>query len=40
MKIPEKPDTVFPRHWLGYIGLKFVILTGAVLPAFYLASRI
>lgn len=40
MKMPEKPDTPFPRHWLRYIGLKLVVLAGAVLLAFYLAGRI
>ncbi len=25
-----KPDTPFPRHWIYYIVLKFVLLVGAV----------
>ncbi|ABQ35592.1 hypothetical protein ACVIJ6_006756 [Bradyrhizobium sp. USDA 4369] len=25
-----KPDTPFPRHWLYYIGLKLVLIAGAV----------
>jgi hypothetical protein len=26
----EKPDTPFPRHWLYYIAIKFMLLAGAV----------
>jgi hypothetical protein len=26
----SRPDTPFPRHWLYYIALKFLILAGAV----------
>lgn len=40
MKTPEKPDTPFPRHWLRYVSLKFVVLVAAILLAFYLAGRI
>ena len=25
-----KPDTPFPRHWIYYIALKFVLLAAAV----------
>ena len=25
-----KPDTPFPWHWLYYIGLKLVLIAGAV----------
>ncbi len=25
-----KPDTPFPRHWIYYMVLKFVLLAGAV----------
>jgi hypothetical protein len=25
-----KPDTPFPRHWIYYIVLKFVLLAAAV----------
>ena len=25
----NKPDTPFPRHWLYYIALKFVVLAAA-----------
>jgi hypothetical protein len=30
-----KPDTPFPRHWLYYIVLKFVVLAAAILLALY-----
>ena len=30
-----KPDTPFPRHWLYYIALKFVVLAAAILLALY-----
>ena len=26
----SKPDTPFPRHWIYYIVLKFVLLAAAV----------
>ncbi len=26
----SKPDTPFPRHWLYYIALKFVLIAGAI----------
>ncbi len=26
----QRPDTPFPRHWLCYIALKFVLLGVAV----------
>jgi hypothetical protein len=31
----SKPDTPFPRHWLYYIALKFVVLAAAILLALY-----
>jgi hypothetical protein len=31
----SKPDTPFPRHWLYYIVLKFVVIAAAVLLALY-----
>ena len=30
-----KPDTPFPRHWIYYIALKFVVLAAAILLALY-----
>jgi len=33
----QKPDTPFPRHWLYYIVLKYVVIAAAVLLAFYVA---
>jgi hypothetical protein len=35
-----KPDTPFPRHWLYYIVLKFVVIAVAILLALYLAYRV
>ncbi len=26
----EKPDTPFPRHWLYYVTIKFVVIAGAL----------
>ncbi len=34
----EKPDTPFPRHWLYYIVLKFVVIAAAVALAVYAYS--
>ncbi len=34
-----KPDTPFPRHWLYYIVLKFVVLAAAVALAVYIAFQ-
>jgi hypothetical protein len=31
----KRPDTPFPRHWLYYIVLKFVLLAIALGIAFY-----
>jgi hypothetical protein len=31
----KRPDTPFPRHWLYYMALKFIIIAGAL----YLALR-
>jgi hypothetical protein len=30
------PETPFPRHWLYYLALKFIVLAAAVLLALYL----
>jgi hypothetical protein len=35
-----KPDTPFPRHWLYYIVLKFIVIGAAVLIAGYTAYRL
>jgi hypothetical protein len=34
-----KPDTPFPRHWLYYIVLKFVVLAAAIALALYVAYQ-
>jgi uncharacterized membrane protein len=36
----DKPDTPFPRHWLYYIVLKFVVLAVAILAAVYIFYRV
>ena len=36
----DKPDTPFPRHWLYYIVLKYVVLAAAVAIAFYVVYRL
>jgi hypothetical protein len=28
-------DTPFPKHWIGYVGVKIAILVGAVLLALW-----
>jgi hypothetical protein len=35
-----KPETPFPRHWLYYIALKYVVIAAAVLLALYVAYRV
>ena len=35
-----KPDTPFPRHWLYYIVLKYVVMAAAVLIAAYVGYRL
>jgi hypothetical protein len=32
----RRPETPFPRHWLYYIVLKFVVLAAAVFVALYI----
>jgi hypothetical protein len=34
----KRPDTPFPRHWLYYIVLKFVVLAAAIALALYLVG--
>src|ERR1700746_3214704 len=40
MKGMTKPDTPFPKHWLYYIVLKYVVIAAAVLIAIYVASQL
>jgi hypothetical protein len=35
-----KPDTPFPRHWLYYIILKFVVIAAAIALALYVGYRV
>jgi hypothetical protein len=36
----KKPDTPFPRHWLYYIVLKYVVIAVAILAAAYVIYRL
>ena len=36
----KRPDTPFPRHWLYYVILKYVVLAAAVFVTFYTAYRL
>jgi hypothetical protein len=36
----KKPDTPFPRHWLYYIAIKFLVLAGAAALALTLLFRV
>ena len=29
----EKPDTPFPKHWLYYVTIKFIVIAGALAIA-------
>ena len=31
----KKLDTPFPRHWLYYVAIKFIVLAAAILLALY-----
>jgi hypothetical protein len=35
-----KPDTPFPKHWLYYVVLKYVVIATAMLIALYVASQL
>jgi hypothetical protein len=35
-----RPDIPFPKHWLYYIALKYVVIAAAVLIALYVASQL
>ena len=34
----NKKDLPFPKHWKGYVAIKFIVLIFAILVAFYLAG--
>ena len=36
----RKKDLPFPRHWKGYVAIKFIILILAIAVAFHLAGLI
>jgi hypothetical protein len=33
-----KPDTPFPKHWLYYIALKYVVIAAAVVIGLYIPA--
>jgi len=35
-----KPETPFPKHWLYYIALKYIVIGAAVLLAVYVAYHL
>ena len=35
-----RPDTPFPKHWLYYVALKYVVIAAAMLIALYVASQL
>ena len=35
-----KPDTPFPKHWLYYIVLKYLVIAAAVAIALYVVSQL
>ncbi len=36
----KRPDTPFPRHWLYYVILKYVVIAAAVGITLYTAYRL
>ena len=32
-RVMDRPEVPFPKHWLYYIAIKFVVLAGAVALA-------
>ena len=36
----KRPDTPFPKHWLYYITLKYVVIAAAVLLTLYVVFRV
>jgi len=34
----DKPDTPFPRHWLYYVTLKYVVIAAAIALAVYVVT--
>jgi hypothetical protein len=34
-----KPDTPFPRHWLYYVVLKYMVIAAAIALALYVGYR-
>jgi len=36
----KRPDTPFPRHWLYYLILKYVVIAAAVAITFVTAYRL
>ena len=36
----KRPDTPFPRHWLYYLILKYVVIAAAVGMSIYTVYRL
>jgi hypothetical protein len=36
----KEPETPFPRHWLYYLILKYVVIAGAVVVTLVTAYRL
>ncbi len=36
----KRPDTPFPRHWLYYLILKYVVIAAAVAMSIYTVYRL
>jgi len=36
----KRPDTPFPRHWLYYLILKYVVIAAAIVVTLYTVYRL
>ena len=36
----KRPDTPFPRHWLYYVIIKYVVIAAAVGVTFFTVYRL
>jgi hypothetical protein len=36
----KRPDTPFPRHWLYYLILKYVVIAAAIVVSIYTIYRL
>jgi hypothetical protein len=35
----ERPDTLFPRHWLYYVAVKYLLIVLPMAIAFYVRHQ-